>query len=100
MPGYRTDHSAINLKLKLQNNEMGRGYWKFNLLKDNQYTDKIKNIIEDVKKTYATNLNPDENMPIEVLQFNINDQLFLETLLMIIRGDTIKYSSIKKKDRY
>ena len=39
-------------------------------------------------------------MPIEELQFNINDQLFLETLLMIIRGDTIKYSSIKKKERY
>ena len=39
-------------------------------------------------------------MPIEDLQFNINDQLFLETLLMIIRGGTIKYSSIKKKERY
>ena len=39
-------------------------------------------------------------MPIEELQFNINDPLFLETLLMIIRGDTIKYSSIKKKERY
>ena len=37
-------------------------------------------------------------MPIEELQFNINDQLFLEALLMIIRGDTIKYSSIKKKE--
>ena len=39
-------------------------------------------------------------MPIEKLQFNINEQLFLEVLLMIIRGDTIKYSSIKKKERY
>ena len=29
--------------------------------------------------------------------FNINDQLFLETLLVIIRGQTIKYSSFKKK---
>ena len=97
-----TDHSAIILKLKFQNNERGRGYCKFNnsLLKDNQYIDKIKNIIEDVKKTYATNLNPDEYMPIEELQFNINDQLFLETLLMSIRGDTKKYSSIKKKERY
>ena len=39
-------------------------------------------------------------MPIEQLQFSINDQLFLETLLMIIREDTIMYSSIKKKERY
>ena len=99
IPGYRTDHSAIILKLKFQNNERGKGYWKFNnsLLKDTQYIDKIEKIIEDVKQTYATNLNPDEIIPNQDLQFNINDQLFLETLLMMIRGDTIKYSSIKKK---
>ena len=99
IPGYRTDHSAIILKLKFQNNERGKGYWKFNnsLLKDSQYIDKIKKIIEDVKQTYATNLNPDEMIPNQDLQFSINDQLFLETLLMMIRGDTIKYSSIKKK---
>ena len=30
--------------------------------------------------------------------FYINDQLFLETLLMTIRENTIKYSSIKKKE--
>ena len=99
IPGYRTDHSAIILKLKFQNNERGKGYWKFNnsLLKDSQYIDKIKKIIEDVKQTYATNLNPEEMIPNQDLQFSINDQLFLETLLMMIRGDTIKYSSIKKK---
>ena len=27
IPGYRTDHSAIILKLKFQNNERGRGYY-------------------------------------------------------------------------
>ena len=31
------------------------------------------------------------------IMFGINDQLFLETLLTIIRGNTIKYSSIKKR---
>ena len=31
-------------------------------------------------------------------QFTINDQLFLETLLFSIRGETIKYSSRKKKE--
>ena len=40
-----------------------------------------------------TQINLDE------IQFNINDQLFLETLLMMIRGNTIKYSSEKKKKR-
>ena len=31
------------------------------------------------------------------LNFNISDQLFLETLLMMIRGNTIKYSFIKER---
>ena len=33
----------------------------------------------------------------EDIQFTINDQLFLETLLMEIRGKTISYASFKKK---
>ena len=37
--GYRTDHSGTILKLKFDNNERRKGYWKFNnsLLKDNEY---------------------------------------------------------------
>ena len=31
------------------------------------------------------------------LEFQISDQLFLETLLMEIRGETISYPSFKKK---
>lgn len=100
IPGYRTDHSAIILKFKFQENERGKGYWKFNnsLLKDKTYIEEIKKTIEEVKATYATNSNLGENITNEDLLFNINDQLFLETLLMIIRGNTIKYSSIKKKE--
>ena len=41
----------------------------------------------------------DVNIANDEIQFNINDQLFLETLLMMIRGNTIKYSSEKKKKR-
>ena len=98
IPGYRTDHSGITLKLKLLESERGKGYWKFNntLLKDNEYVTLIKNTIEDVKKTYVNNGN-DVNIANDEIQFNINDQLFLETLLMMIRGNTIKYSSEKKK---
>ena len=33
----------------------------------------------------------------ETIQFNISYQLFLEILLKIIRGNTIKYSSEKKE---
>ena len=35
----------------------------------------------------------------ETIQFNISYQLFLEKLLKIIRGNTIKYSSEKKKKK-
>ena len=100
IPGYRTDHSGITLKLKLLESERGKGYWKFNntLLKDNEYVTLIKNTIEDVKKTYVNNGN-DVNIANDEIQFNINDQLFLETLLIMIRGNTIKYSSEKKKKR-
>ena len=92
MSGYRTDHSAITLKLKLQESVRGRGYWKFNnsLLKDKKYVDEVKRIIEEVKQTYAINLQGERNIPNEDVMFNINDQLFLETLLVIIRGQTIK----------
>ena len=37
------------------------------------------------------------NIPESDLQLSINDQLFLDTLLMEIRGETISYSSHKKK---
>ena len=44
LPGYRTDHSAVMLKLKLNQNEKGRSYWKFNnsLLRDSEYIKIVK----------------------------------------------------------
>lgn len=93
VPGYRTDHSGIILSLKLNENERGRSYWKFNnsLLKDREYIQKIKNTIAEVKDTYKTNNNQEED-------YTINDQLLLEMILLAIRGETIKYSSWKKKE--
>ena len=83
-------------------NERGKGYWKFNtLLKDDLYIEKIKKTIEEVKNTYVVNQNIDErvNTSNENIEFNVNEQLFLEILLMIIRGNTIKYSSRKKRKK-
>ena len=102
VPGYRTDHSGIILKIKLQENERGRGYWKFNnsLLKDTNYVTTVKTVIDDTINLYKINNNNNNNntVPDDNIQFTINDQLFLETLLIMIRGETIKYSSIKKKE--
>ena len=45
------------------------------------------------------NNEEDLNVTDEQMQFNINGQLFLESLLMMIRGNSIKYSSVKKKKK-
>ena len=37
------------------------------------------------------------NVPDDEIQFVINDQLFLDTLLMELRGKSISFSSYKKK---
>ena len=39
-----------------------------------------------------------QDIPDNQIQFKINDQLFLETLLMELRGKSISYSSFKKKE--
>lgn len=100
IPGYRSEHSGILLDLDFCINERGRGYWKFNnsLLKDQQYIDLVKETILEVKQTYTLN-DKDNNQETSGSEFNINDQLFLETLLLMIRGNTIKYSSFKKKQK-
>ena len=69
--------------------------------KNMDYVSLMKIAIDDVKKTYFSNkykLNHGNISNLEI-QFNINDQLLLETLLMMIRDNTIKYSSEKKKQR-
>lgn len=117
--GYRTDHSGIILNLKLNQNERGRGYWKFNnsLLRDNDYIQLVKKTIEEVKNTYKIDIilgnnnennisnssntnynnNNDKNGNNKEKEYTINDQLLLEMILVAIRGETIKYSSWKKK---
>ena len=43
------------------------------------------------------NIANENNITIKKKEFNTNDQLFFETLMMIIRGNTINYSKQKKK---
>ena len=103
MPGYRTDHSMIFLNIQFGKFKKGNSYWKFNnsLLKDTQYVEKIKSLISNVKLQYASDRQdieaPLESISNEFLKFDIDDKLFFETLLLEIRGETISYSSFKKK---
>ena len=102
LPGYRTDHSIITISLGMKKEDSKFGLWKFNssLLKDIQYLNEINKVIENVIEEYAVILYLREaltNMPKSDLQFTISDQLFLDTLLMKIRAQTISYASMKKK---
>ena len=101
-PGYRTDHSLIDITLDFSKVEHGYGYWKFNnsLLKDPQYSALVKDTSEVLGKYAASpylqsNLS---NIRPKDIQLTINDQVFFEMLLMKIRGKTISYSAWKKKE--
>ena len=101
-PGYRSDHSLVTISIKKKEFKRDRTFWKFNnsLLKDLDYVNIIKGLIETVKQQYAILIySPNElkDIPANEIQFNISDQLFFETLLMEIRGKTISYSSHKQK---
>ena len=96
---YRTDHSMLSLKFKFTDNIKRSTYWKFNnsLLRNKSYIPIVRKVISDVKKQYAAlvyKLDEIDNNPLTEIDFQINDQLFLEVLL----GKTISYSSYLKKE--
>lgn len=97
-PGYRSDHSIINLALSISTHRRGHGFWKLNtsLLKDPEYAVLIKQTIQDNIERYAT---PNQDLTDPKITFNISDQLFFETLKMEIRQSTIPFASKKKKAR-
>ena len=103
IPSYRSDHSTVVLSLQFNDFVKGKGLWKFNvsLLKDKNYVNTVKKCINDVKEQYMLPVYDTEfiedNANNEMLQFTISHQLFLEVLLMEIRGKTISYSAHKKK---
>lgn len=103
LPGYRTDHSILQLTLQQSKFEKGRGYWKLNtnLLTNKNYLDLVHQIIQDLKLQYALpiyNLDNLNSIPEKDLQFTINDNIFLECLFMKIRGESIKFATQLKKN--
>ena len=101
---YRSDHSIVILEFNLTKSSHGKSFWKHNnsLLTDPDYLKQINKKSRDIKMQHALpvyNLDEINNIPNEELQFMINDQLFLDTLLMEIRGEAISYASFKNKQR-
>ena len=102
--GYRSDHSRIELHLIINKFEKRKGFWKFNntLLSDQSYVNIVKNTIKKLKAQYAASpYNPlmVNTINCDHLELVIDDQSFFEQLLLCIRGETIHYSSIRKKNQ-
>ena len=103
--GVFSDHALISIEIDFRNFKRGRGYWKFNNspLKDPEYVSVVKKSIKNVIKTYCNNNfteNDIDEMSPEQLQdipCMINDQLLFDMIQLEIRGNTIKYSSAKKR---
>ena len=99
---YRSDHSTVVLSFQINEFKRGSGIWKFNncLFKDTEYIKIVKKCINTVKEQYMLPIYDIEYMlENNNLQFPISSQLFLEVLLMEIRGKTISYSSYIKKQK-
>jgi hypothetical protein len=92
---YRSDHSPVYLTFQFTEHETGKGTWKFNncLSRAEKCIKIVKDCIAEVIGQYKTEDN--ENM--FDIKFSIDDQLFWETLKIMLRGKTISYSTIKKK---
>ena len=101
-PGYRSDHSIIELSITINKFKVGKGVWKFNnnLLKNLDYLDLINNTIQNEVLKYAI---PVYNLDFiktnyKSLNFVIDHDLFLEVLFLRIRGETIKFATTLKKE--
>ena len=66
-PGYRSDHSIVELQLIFCKFERGKGIWKLNcsLLKQQEYLDIINRLIEHEKQFYSVPIYHYENCKIQ-----------------------------------
>ena len=102
-PGYRSDHSFVKLNILLNKFVRGKGLFRMNtaLLENKNYLHLINKAIKEERVKYALPIyefNAIHNIPDSEIQFTIEDELFLEMLLLRIRGETIKFSSEIKKN--
>ena len=82
-PGYKTDHSLIGMNISIGAHIRGPGFWKLNCkhLMDPHYITVIRECISNTAE-----VNKD-----------LNAQMLWEMIKLNIRGESIKYSTQKKK---
>ena len=83
--GFKSDHSSINLRLNLSSHKRGKGFWKFNcsLLYDQDF---VKTIKDTIANTAADNEGANSN-------------LLWDTIKCSVRGECIKYSTSRKRNK-
>lgn len=97
MPGYRTDHSRLELELCIEGEKRGPGLWKLNvaLLNEDEYIELIRQTITSTTREYAAPVYSPQffemsNVGMNV-RFTINDSLFFDTLMMKLRNVSVMY---------
>ena len=82
--GIRSDHSLVYFNLKIVNQPRGPGYFKLNnsVILEKEYQEKIKQSIQEI-----ANINKESN-----------PNTLWEIIKGTIRNETIKYTSLKKKN--
>ena len=95
----------ISMCLQTRESQRGPGLWKFNdsLLNDEDYIEVVNICIKNTIEQYALPIYSHEFLSnvsnYQDIQFMINDDLFYETLLMMIRDETVRFSKIKARER-
>ena len=97
--GHRSDHSIIELKIHLSKFQRGPWTWKLNLslLKTKSYVELINTKNEQTVEEYIIPVYNPLNIPTNKIILTIDDTLFLDTVLMKIRGISIHFGSKEKK---
>jgi hypothetical protein len=103
LPSVQSDHSLVYIDIQLTDFKHGKGLWKHNnsLLKDISYLEIMNKKIDEITRQYAIpiyNMENLHNISNNEIQFVIDDQLFLDTLLMELRGKSISYAAFKKRN--
>ena len=85
LPGYRTDHCMITVRISTTANPRGPGFWKLNthFLTETEYIDLIKKTIGDVSRDYEGH-------------HEVDKILLWDVMKMEIRAASIKYAKAKK----
>ena len=101
LPGYRSDHSIVTIKLRFGKEMKRNTFWKFNcsLLKDKKYIDEINDEINNVIELYAVPHYDKASIwgiAKYDLELTVSDKFFLDFWRMKIRSRTIPYATMKK----